>query len=151
MQKYTQNKEQAAIQEYQCIGCLNGPYPKCFVKSSAGVGCKKQFAGSTKAMTTNEGTLMRRIFLSLPNGFCNLGEQKDMRIFIFKNLKQQQEQWNYDMYNIPVWKHKMEDGNLLVRGYMPRLNMGFIHIILDGNLDDINAIEITEEKMKEMD
>lgn len=135
------------VEEYQCVGCVGGPYPDCFVKEDGGIGCSKHCAGTS----TIGGAGLQRFFLGLPRGFCRLGQQKDMTVYIFENQEQQNKQWKYDIFNIPVWKHRNEQGHILVRGYMPRINAGFIHVILDGNMDKIDCREISQDEIKEMD
>ena len=134
-----------AIKDYQCLGCILGPYPDCFEPNDSGVGCGKHHAG-TMAMPH-----IGRLFLGLPKGFCRLGPQRDMRIYIFGSLEQQQEQWKYDCFNVPVWKHKNKKGHILIRGFMPRVNSGFLHIIINGDMDEINCLKITKKDMAEMD
>lgn len=131
-------KEQleAAIKNYQCSGCVSGPYPNCFKLNAVGVGCKKHWAGTT--IVPHVG----KIFLGLPKGFCRIGYQKDMIVYIFEMQEQQQKQWKYDYLNVPIWKYKNKKRHILIRGYQPRLNLGFIHVILKGDYDSIDAHEI---------
>lgn len=126
----------AAIKDYQCAGCISGPYPSCFKSNDIGGGCEKQYVGTTVIPQIG------KIFLGLSKGFCRIGYQKDMIIYIFETQEQQQKQWKYDYFNIPVWKHKNKKGHILIRGYQPRLNIGFVHVILNGNYDSIDAHEI---------
>lgn len=136
---------EAAIKDYQCPGCISGPYPDCFEQQDGSIGCGKHRAG-TMALPG-----IGKLFLGLPKGFCRLGQQRDMQPYIFESLEQQHKQWEYDCFNIPVWKYKNEKGHILVRGYMPRVNTGFLHIILKGDIDEINCLEITEKDIAEMD
>lgn len=140
-----EEKEKSPIEMYQCLGCTNYPYPQCFKKSDIGIGCDKHSAGTTI------GPSMSRIFLGLPKGLCKLGPQRDMRVYIFENFEQQNQQWKYDKFNIPVWKYKDEHNHIIIRGYMPRLNKGFIHIILSGDFGKLNCFEITDKDLEEMD
>ena len=78
----------------------------------------------------------------MPKGFNRTGQQRDLRPHIFKTQKEQNENWAYDHLNIPAWKHQNDKGHIFIRGYMPRLNQGFLHIILEGDYDSIKAHEI---------
>lgn len=124
------------IKEYQCCGCISGPYPACFVVSDIGHGCGEHYSGTTAC------PFVGKIFLGLPKGFDRIGYQKDMKLYIFENQKEQEKIWNYDKFNVPVWKYQNEKGHIFVRGYIPRLNQGFIHIILEGDFDKIKAQKI---------
>jgi len=139
---------ETAIKTYQCSGCVSGTYPDCFIKEDSGIGCTKQCAGTSIA---SPSIGINTIFLGLPKGFCRIGYQKDMQVYIFESQVQQEKEWKYDKFNIPVWKHLDEHGNILVRGYMPRLNLGFIHVILNGDIKKIKGKTITKKDMKEMD
>lgn len=132
-----------AIKEYQCAGCISGPYPSCFEKDDdAGVGCNKHHSGST--IMPDVG----KIFLGMPKGFNRLGPQKDMQVLIFKDQEQQEKQWKYDKLNTPIWKYQNDKKHIFIRGYIPRLNMGFVHVILKGNYDKYQCEEID---IKEID
>lgn len=135
-----------AVEEYQCCGCVNGPYPDCFVKDDVGIGCRKHYSGTSIGFPG-----VNKIFLGLPKGFNKLGMQKDLRPRIFETQEEQEKIWGYDKFNIPIWKHKNKEGHILVRGYMPRINEGFIHIILKGDFKKIKAKEITKKDMNGMD
>jgi len=132
------------VKQYQCVGCVNGT-GECFSKDDCGIGCGKHFAGT---MAT---PFVGSFLLGLPKGFCRLGEQKDLRPKIFETSEQQEMEWEYDELNVPIWKHKTKEGHIIIRGYMPRLNIGFIHIILKGDFDRIKGFEITEEYMRGID
>jgi hypothetical protein len=137
-------KTDEAIQEYQCSGCVNGPYPECYQRASGsdGVQCGKHCPGT---FVSARG----KIFLGLPVGFDRLGPYNDMRLLIFQELKNG---WGeYDKFNVPVWKHLDEHGNTLVRGISPRLNMPFLHIFLLNVIDKIECREITAEDIEGMD
>lgn len=126
------------IEEYQCPGCISGSCPNdgCFKKSEHSSSCIKHCAGTFALPTVG------KFFLGMPKGFNRLGTQKDLKIEIFKTQKDQEEVWEYDHLNLAVWKHKNKTGHIFVRGYMPRLNEGFIHIILEGDYSKIKAHEI---------
>jgi len=130
-----------AVKEYQCPGCINGG--DCFVPAPSGIGCGKHFSGTT-------GSHIGRIFLGLPKGFNRTDMRGDTKITIFESAKQQNEQWAYDQFDVPVWYYKKE-GVTLIRGFQPRLNLSFIHIILSGDPDVSRAYEITDEFLKEID
>lgn len=129
-----------AIKEYQCSGCVSADGFSCYEKNDIGVSCGKHVAGT---MISNIGS----IFLGLPTGFNRLGPCKETRITIFEA----DNPYQYDKFNIPVWKYKNENGDVLVRGIMPRVNYPFVHIILQGGIKQINCLEITDKDIEEMD
>ena len=134
-------KQQEAIEEYQCSGCVGGPYEKCYKKDDSGIGCGKHCPGTILMGIGN-------IFLGMPRGYNRLGTTDKIKFRIFKTLKSG---WGYDKFNIPVWKYKNEFGHILVRGMSPRTNYTFIHIFLEDCLDEINCLEITKKDLEEMD
>lgn len=132
-------KEHKEVNEYQCPGCVCGSSTDdgCFKEADGkSISCQKHCAG-TMAMP-----VVGRFFLGMPKGFNRIGTQKDLKIEIFKTQAEQEAQWVYNEYNVPVWKHKNKAGHIFIRGYMPRINEGFIHIILKGDYDKIKAFEI---------
>ena len=133
-----------AVEEYQCSGCVGGSDTSCYVKGNNSVACDKHVAGTR---ISNIG----RIFLGMPSGFNRLGIAEETNIDIFETQEEQNGTWGYDMFNVPVWKYKDVYNNVLVRGFCPRSNRPFIHIILEDCLDKIDCIEISEEIVKEMD
>jgi hypothetical protein len=132
------------VKKYQCSGCMNGPTKNCFKEASAGIGCDNHYAGT---MVSSEGT----IFKGMPKGFNRLGDSRNIKITIFKTRQHQQEQWPYNTFNIPVWKHKNKSGHIIVRGISPRTNCGYIHVIEKGDFESIDAINITEAAIEKMD
>lgn len=136
------NEIKKAIEEYQCSGCMSGHNMLCFKGNQNGVGCGNHSAGT---MISGIG----KIFLGMPKGFNRLGECENLKPIIFETFKDSN--WEYDMWNIPVWKHLNKDGHTLVRGLMPRRNEPFIHIYLENCMDKINCLEITQDNVNEMD
>lgn len=133
--------QKTAVEEYQCTGCVSGPYKTCYKQDDSGIGCGNHCAGIILA---GLGT----IFLGLPKGFNRKGTTDKLRINIFKELKSG---WGYNKFNIPVWKYKDEFGNVVVRGMSPRVNYTWIHIFLEDCLEEIDCLEITKKDMEEMD
>jgi len=136
-------KQKEIIEEYQCAGCVCGGDTSCFEahKIVGDLSCGKHVAGT---MATGIG----KFFLGMPIGFCRIGHDK-LEINIFKSIETS---WGYDKFNVPVWKHKNEKGHVFVRGIRPRLNMPFLHIIINcPEFDKIDCINITEKDMDEMD
>ena len=135
-------KPEKAVKEYQCCGCINGPYKDCFKKTDyISVSCQKHASG-----TFNSG--IGKIFLGLPKGFNRLGMFKDMEINIFQSLKD----WSgYDFLNVPVWKHLDKHGNTIIRGISPRINQPFLHIFLEDYIDKIDCYEITQKDINKID
>ncbi len=128
-----------AIKNYQCPGCVSGPYPKCY-KTNENLACDAHCAGAS--------TAGGRFFLGLPKGFCRLGSCDSTKIYIFKDIA---DGWGYSNFNVPVWKHLDKHGNTIVRGMCPRLNDPWIHIFLGDFINDIKCIEITSKDIASMD
>ena len=133
-----------AVENYQCTGCMVGGDVSCFKgNSKGGVGCGKHYAGT--------GVLggVGKIFLGLPKGFNRLGKDVELQPIIFDKFEDSD--WEYNMWNVPVWKHLNEEGHTLVRGMMPRRNEPFLHIYLENCIDKINCLEISKDDVKGMD
>jgi hypothetical protein len=133
----------AVIEKYQCVGCVCGGDISCYEPRELGVGCGEHCAG-----TVISG--IGRVFLGLPKGFNRLGEQEKFIPFVFESHEQQESEFPYDSLNVPVWKHK-DDAVVIVRGYQPRVNTGFIHIIMNGDMGRINCIEMTDADLGGID
>ncbi len=129
-----------AVEEYQRPGCVCGHDISCYQKEGDEA-CSKHVPGTTMSH-------IGRFFLGMPKGFNRLGPDREMRIYIFPELK---DGWGYDIFNVPVWKHKDKNGNVIVRGISPRINAPFLHIFLSGCLSEINCVEITDKELEEMD
>ena len=136
-----------AIKEYQCPGCVCGCDLTCgsYNEDNIGSGCIGHVVGTI--CSNNIG----HIFLGLFRGFNRVGMIKKMPLTIFKSQDQQEKIFNYDIFNIPVWKNQNEAGRIFIRGLSPRINMPFLHIILEGNFEKIDCIEITKEQLDKMD
>jgi len=129
-----------AVQEYQCCGCMCEGYPKCYKRTDTkDFSCEKHIIGT---MTNYCG----KILLGLPKGFNRTG--KELEISIFKTFK---EGWGFTKFNVPVWKYLDTNGNTLVRGIKPRINIPFLHIYLEDCLDKIECIEIMNNDIENMD
>jgi hypothetical protein len=145
MGKLISNNEMLKLRKiYQCHGCLTGPKEGCFKTAKAGIGCDNHYPGT---MVSNEGT----IFVGLPKGFNRLGDSRTIRVSIFESIEQQQSHWPYDKFNVPVWKYKNAAGDIIIRGLCPRINQGFIHVIVKGDFDSIGCLAITDQDIKGMD
>lgn len=131
------------IETYQCPGCVYGSDVSCY-KKGAGVECSAHMAG------TNIRPVIGRIFLGLNKGFCRLGACENTKISIFESFAKKPG-WDYDKFNIPVWKHLDKHGNTLVRGLSPRINYPFLHIFMGDCRTMIDCLEITQEDIDEMD
>ncbi len=122
-----------------------GNKPSCWEKdANGGIGCGKHYAATYISS-------IGKILLGLPKGFCRVGNlEGEFRPTIFETFDSSD--WgNYDMWNVPVWKHLTKEGHTLVRGISPRINSPFIHIYLENCLDKINCQEITETTIHNMD
>lgn len=132
------------VKKYQCMGCV-GDNEGCFKKDTLGIGCEKHCAG-TRIIP------LGKILLGITKGFTRYGICEKSQMVIFQDLKQQNQQYSYDKFNIPVWKH-LEDTTCFIRGLMPRVNEPFLHIIGDMTKEEfnsINCLEITKEDLEEM-
>lgn len=150
----------ASIKKYQCCGCLKGMSPEldadgnsCFKVAEIGQGCGAHIAGTMMSW-------VGKLFLGMPKGFnrlgrgsVNMGPPKDMPLSIFKSFNDFIKQYDkgYDMFNVPVWKHKTAEGHILVRGMQPRRGDIFLHVFLEDCLDKVNCFEISNEIMEQMD
>lgn len=134
------NVEQA-VKEYQCPGCVGGPYKTCFKECTFGKGCESHCPG----------TLMfgvGKLFIGMPKGFnrCGPAEPTHTPIIILEDDID-----FFDKFNVPVWKYLDEHGNTLVRGLSPRVNMPFLHIYLKDIREKVNCYELTKDDVEGMD
>lgn len=136
-------KNEEAIKEYQCSGCIGGPFEECYkTESGFGITCRGHLAG------TIIGGGVGKIFLGLPKGFHRLGHYDKMQPLILEDYT---EEVRIDKWNIPVWKHLDKHGNTLIRGLRPRINEPFVAVILGNHMDKIDCREISLEEIKAMD
>ena len=131
-----------AIKEYQCPGCISGPYEECFEKSDAGIGCGSHYPAT---LISSIGKIM----LGLGKGFNRVGVHDKMQLFIFDDYKSSD--WKYDECNVPVWKYLNKAGHTIVRGLMPRINTPFIHLFLSDVRSEFECYEVTEDYLKTID
>lgn len=135
-----------AVERFQCTGCTNGGDISCFVMSkSSDISCAKHSAGT---FVSGIGWIQ----LGLPSGFNRIsyGREKIVDFYMFETFEKQQAYFDFDMFNIPVWKFLYE-GMTLVRGVSPRTNKLFIQCILEDCIDKIDCLELTPEQVKAMD
>ena len=137
-------KEEAAIKQYQCSGCVSGSFPHCYKKSINGISCDDHVPGT---FSPEIGT----IFLGMPIGFNRIGPQKEIKINIYKTFKDLEQDWDYSKFNVPVWKYLNEAGHTIIRGISPRINAAFLHVVLENCIKAINCQEITGKDIAEMD
>lgn len=137
-------KIKKAIEEYQCSGCVSGCDISCFKPNdNGGVGCGLHHAG------TMIFPGIGNIYLGMPKGFNRLGEYTKMKPMVYETLESSE--WEYNKWNIPVWKYLNEKSHTIVRGICPRTNNPFIHIFLEDCMKDINCLEITQDDVDGMD
>ena len=144
-----------AIKEYQCPGCVSGPDLSCVTKCDTGIGCGAHCPGTM--MFPIAGT----IFLGMPKGFDRRGPSDKMALYLFQSFEDYEKESShptvigtksgYDEFNIPVWKFLDKNGNTVVRGLRPRINVPFLHVILGDCRDKINCLEVTQEMQSMMD
>ena len=134
------------VEEYQCPGCTSGRNISCYKKSENSIACGEHRAGTAI-------TFIGKIFLGMPIGFNRLGVElgggENMPIEIFESFEKRD--WDYNKWNIPVWKHLNENGHTFVRGLSPRTNRPFLHIFLKDCMNRIDCFEVTQELINEMD
>ena len=131
------------IEDYQCPGCMVGGDVSCFEKNNTGgVGCGRHMAGT---MIMGIG----KLYLGMPKGFNHLGIYGKMIPNVYETFESSD--WNYNMWNIPVWKYKNEKGHTFVRGIMPRKNEPFIHVYLENCIDKIECFELSQADIDGMD
>lgn len=150
---------ETAVKTYQCPGCSQGYFPKCFNKSIYGENCRNHAPGT---FSLGPGLL----FLGVEKGFNRLGplSAKIMPLCIYKDEEQFRYDFSpqykatsfkdnglYDNFNVPVWKYLDENGNTFVRGLSPRINTPFLHIFLWDARDKIHCLEITKSDIESMD
>jgi hypothetical protein len=118
--------EKEMVKEFQCPGCVNGPYEECYERRKEGTSfrCAKHCPG-----TIMSG--VRTIVLGLPIGF-NRGGFKCIRLY----AEMPPSIWNY--LNVPVWAMEHE-GCLFVKTYSPRINSIYIDVIKGGKISDITC------------
>lgn len=135
-----------AVEEYQCPGCTRGHDISCFEKNQYGFGCGAHSAGT---FITGIG----RIYLGMPKGFNRLGSSDDCSVEIYNTLKEAKDESSniFGKFTVSVWKYLNENGHTFVRVFCPRINHTSIMILLENCMDQIEAIEITEEDYNNMD
>lgn len=136
-----------AIQEYQCSGCVNGPYPECFVPDDINPqnkACQNHCPGTI----IFNGLLTYTVLLGMPKGFNRFSGSKEMRVSIFDTFD---DGWGYDFLSVPIWKHLDIHGNTIVKGVCPRIMMAWVHVFLEDDVDKVDCFLITKKEQKGMD
>ncbi len=141
-------KIEEAVENYQCTGCTNGCDVSCYDKSTGrDISCSKHSVGT---FVSGIG----RVQLGLPSGFNRISKfgsnNKIVDFYMYETYQDQQFDFGFDVFNIPVWKY-LHDGCTLVRGISPRTNKLFIHCILEDCVDKIECLELTTEQINAMD
>jgi hypothetical protein len=138
----------AAVNNYQCPGCIHGPDAETCPKSNVtNQGCTNHYPGT---IMLGRGT----IALGLPVGFNRFGPNPtaavevhasyDEMLEIHQNLKSK--------YSLPIWKHLDAQGNTITRWFSPRTNMGWSSVILGNCLDRMpTAVELFQSDIDDMD
>lgn len=131
------------IEQYQCPGCVCGSDTECgkYEFDEGNNNCKGHCIGTMVSGGVG------KILLGFPKGFSRIGFDTNIKPWFYKNVND----FQYDKFNIPVWKHKTKEGHILVKGLMPRLNQTFLQVFSSGDIDKIKAFEITEIDMNSMD
>lgn len=134
------NDVREAIKVYQCHWCIFEDEDGDCYKNDEDEGCSKHRPGFAIGG-------IGFIFSGLPKGFNRTGNCLETKIYIFRTLA---DGWEYNKFNVPVWKHLDDKGNTIVRGICPRLNEPWVHIFLSDCLDDIDCIEISKADIEIM-
>jgi len=91
-----------------------------------------------------------RLALGLPKWFNRVQEYSN--IYLYNSQKEQEEDFPFDIFNLPVWVYK-KGKYLFVSVYSPRVSLKNIMVINNGNIDDIvvnnsaNSIDVKVEHM----
>jgi hypothetical protein len=143
------------ISDTQCPGCGYGYDARdCkwfqFVEpTDAG----RTFFRCDKHAPATYHTVMGKLLIGLPRGFCRLGPQWDALLHTenrtqeagFIRLWEEDQAPEFDKFNIPVWalEHK---GYLFIRTFMPRVNWTLVDVIENGKLQAIcpHAVNVGE-------
>ena len=131
-------KTKELVEEYQCPGCVCGSNFECYVKGYS-LECEKHVAGT---MIMPGGKIM----LGMPKGFNKTGKAFQFNIFESFN-----DGWGYSFLNSPVWKWLDKNGNTMVRGISPRINLPFLHIFKGDCMKEIDCYELTGKDIEGMD
>lgn len=123
--------ENEMVQEFQCSGCVSGPFEDCYQRvqedaSASSFRCGKHCLGTT---ILGRG----RIALGLPKGFNKEGFE-----YIRLHTSMPTDLWNH--LNIPVWVLE-RDGYLFVKTFAPRINKVWVDVIKGGKIDDMPALK----------
>lgn len=95
------------VQEYQCSGCVYGPYPSCFAKGKF-LECSNHKPGTIVNSPINT------IFLGMPKGFN--------KAFLHNKVFYCKDSMDLDFLNKAVCKQKMPDGRFAIFVVSPRVN-----------------------------
>lgn len=133
------------VEKFQCPGCVVGGDTNCgkFETGSYGSACTSHAAGT--AVLGVAGTF----YLGLPKGFNRSGPidwsacESSNNVRIWAEGEAQPDMWN--KFNVAVWAMEHE-GYLLVRTYLPRINMTFIDIVEGGKREELvpDAVDVSE-------
>jgi hypothetical protein len=128
------------IERFQCPGCAFGTAPKECLKFR--LRADQGDAGFFSCEGHRPGTFLAgagRLCLGLPKGFCRCGPGEFQVPFI--RFFRKPPAW--DRFNVPVWALE-RDGVLFVRTFLPRLNVAFVDVIVDGKIGDVpGALDVS--------
>jgi len=116
------------VEEFQCMGCSHGGNTECGKYNFVNNTCQGHRAG------TFMGDI--RIALGLPKAFQRVTEETG--IYLYEKEEEQQEDYDFDIFNIPVWAYE-EDGYLFIKVYSPRILQTNVVIIKNGNIKNIKV------------
>ena len=125
--------EKEMIEKFQCPGCVCGMDTECvdFNKDGDNFYCKKHVPGTTMIPGG-------RFNLGMPKGFDKTGfrllSMDSAEFYPIRLFSTPEGIWEANNCNLPVWAREL-DGYLFVRFYLPRLNIGYVHVIKNGKLE----------------
>ena len=116
------------IEKFVCPGCVNGCDTKC-----GSFDFKNNYCSSHNFGTMN-GNLIS-FSLGLPNGFNRFNGN----IFVYENIQEQKENFEFDIFNIPVW-YTYIDNYLILKIFSPRIFITNIIIIKDAKISEVEIL-----------
>lgn len=138
------------IKEYQCRGCVNGPYELgCFKKTEFSESCDNHVIGTTILQ-------YGKILLGMPKGFNIVGpidlSSFEYKPHIFKNHEDFIKSFNKPNFlNIPVWAWKNEENHTFIKLLSPRTNIINLVVILEDCIDQFKCYQLTKEDLASID
>lgn len=144
------------VEKFQCSGCVCGGNTDCGQYKFDGRSCASHVTGTS---ILGEGN----IALGMPKGFNRCGLQRSNMTGKWESSNKPNIEFltvepgarplfEYDVFNVPVWKYQDEEGFVFVRVFIPRKGSHKVQVIQGAELSDIPAptIDVTPH-LDEMD